>query len=52
MTQEQIPKKIEIREGEAYVRYEGVTYRVKLEYFCLEATEKDKHIQFKGTVQK
>ena len=33
-----IPNKIEIHEGEAYVRYQGVTYRVELEYFKLEAT--------------
>ena len=47
-----IPHKIEIHEGEAYVRYQGVTYRVELEYFKLEATPSSKTIECKGTIQK
>jgi hypothetical protein len=46
------PAKIEINEGEAYVRYEGVTYRVKLSYFKLEATANSKEIEIEGYVVK
>ena len=35
-----IPHKIEIREGEAYIRYQGITYAIQLEYFKLEATRR------------
>ena len=46
------PRKIELKEGEAYVRYEGVTYTVKQDYFCLEATTNSKHIHIEGLVVK
>ena len=46
------PKKIELKEGEAYVRFEGITYRVKLDYFKLEAYADKKEIELEGTVLK
>ena len=45
------PNKIELKEGEAYVRYEGVTYKVSLSYFMLEATPDSKYIEVRGIVR-
>ena len=42
------PSKIELEEGQVYVRYEGVTYKVALSYFKLEATPKSKLIELRG----
>ena len=48
---EAIPNKIEIREGEAYIRYQGVTYTISLDYFKLEATPTDKTIECRGFIK-
>jgi len=38
-SRESLPSKIELQEGEAYVRYQGYTYRIDLQYFKLEAKQ-------------
>lgn len=47
-----MPAKVELKEGQAYVRYEGVTYTVSLTYFKLEANPGLTEIQVNGVVRK